>query len=93
MNNPEIKLTLRLSDLNIVLAGLGEVAAKHSHEVILAIKRQAGPQMREANERLRQVRSAAQVDAGPGTSSNPPAPTPDAPARTATSEQEQHHDP
>jgi hypothetical protein len=44
-----INLTLTLRDVQIVLAGLGEIPAKHSMAVIARVKGQAEDQVRKAN--------------------------------------------
>ena len=43
--NDELKLTLSLQEINIVLNGLGELAAKLSMPVIQKIQEQAQPQI------------------------------------------------
>lgn len=82
MSNPEIKLTLRLSAVNVIVAGLGKLPLETAVEVWASVKRQAEAQVSE----FQRLGNDAQAGASPETPASPPARTQDAPEGKGPSE-------
>ena len=88
-SNKPINLTLAISDVEVIVQALADLPLKIALGPWLRVRQQAQAQITEAER----AGSGAPDRAEPETSASPPAPVPDAPARTATNGQEQHHDP
>jgi len=60
MNETEISTTLNLGEINVVLAGLAELPAKVSYDIINKIKAQAEGQLKAQATNMNEVPSAAE---------------------------------